>query len=165
MMHARAGGSIEVMGLLQGKISGNSLIVMNVIALPGEGTETRVNALQDANQDMVGQLEYFLPTVARPEAAIGWYHSHPGFGCWLSGVDVGTQMTNQMLEPSVAVVVRNSLYWKCCVVYVVYVVYDHVNVQCDQIIVYCVMVNVRVMVNDVLWVNIQYFMVILISFL
>ena len=22
---------------------------------------------------------------------VGWYHSHPGFGCWLSGVDINTQ--------------------------------------------------------------------------
>ena len=21
---------------------------------------------------------------------VGWYHSHPGFGCWLSGVDINT---------------------------------------------------------------------------
>ena len=27
----------------------------------------------------------------RPEMVVGWYHSHPGFGCWLSGVDVHTQ--------------------------------------------------------------------------
>lgn len=27
----------------------------------------------------------------RPEMVVGWYHSHPGFGCWLSGVDVNTQ--------------------------------------------------------------------------
>merc|ERR1712230_319469 len=39
VMHARSGGSIEVMGLMQGKI----------------------------------------------ENAVGWYHSHPGYGCWLSG--------------------------------------------------------------------------------
>ena len=26
----------------------------------------------------------------RPEDVVGWYHSHPGFGCWLSGVDVRT---------------------------------------------------------------------------
>lgn len=31
----------------------------------------------------------------RPENLVGWYHSHPGYGCWLSGIDVGTQMTNQ----------------------------------------------------------------------
>lgn len=40
------------------------------------------------------------------ENAIGWYHSHPGYGCWLSGIDVSTQMLNQQFqEPFVAVVV------------------------------------------------------------
>jgi len=29
--------------------------------------------------------------VRRPEMVVGWYHSHPGFGCWLSGVDINTQ--------------------------------------------------------------------------
>lgn len=29
--------------------------------------------------------------VCRPEMVVGWYHSHPGFGCWLSGVDINTQ--------------------------------------------------------------------------
>jgi proteasome lid subunit RPN8/RPN11 len=27
------------------------------------------------------------------ENVCGWYHSHPGYGCWLSGIDVQTQMT------------------------------------------------------------------------
>ena len=40
------------------------------------------------------------------ENAIGWYHSHPGYGCWLSGIDVNTQMQNQKFQdPFVAVVV------------------------------------------------------------
>lgn len=25
---------------------------------------------------------------------VGWYHSHPGFGCWLSGVDINTQQVH-----------------------------------------------------------------------
>ena len=33
--------------------------------------------------------------VARPEMVVGWYHSHPGFGCWLSGVDINTQQVIQ----------------------------------------------------------------------
>jgi len=42
----------------------------------------------------------------RLENAIGWYHSHPGYGCWLSGIDVGTQMLNQNYQdPWLAVVV------------------------------------------------------------
>jgi len=45
--------------------------------------------------------------VGRLENAIGWYHSHPGYGCWLSGIDVNTQMNNQKFtDPWVAVVVR-----------------------------------------------------------
>lgn len=41
------------------------------------------------------------------ENAIGWYHSHPGYGCWLSGIDVNTQLNNQKFQdPFVAVVVR-----------------------------------------------------------
>jgi 26S proteasome regulatory subunit N11 len=37
---------------------------------------------------------------------VGWYHSHPGFGCWLSGVDVNTQTSFEQLNPrAVAVVV------------------------------------------------------------
>jgi proteasome lid subunit RPN8/RPN11 len=44
--------------------------------------------------------------VGRLENAIGWYHSHPGYGCWLSGIDVNTQMNNQKFtDPFVAVVV------------------------------------------------------------
>ncbi|PWA96734.1 26S proteasome non-ATPase regulatory subunit 14 [Artemisia annua] len=34
-----------------------------------------------------------------PEMVVVWYHSHPGFGCWLSGVDINTQ------QRAVAVVV------------------------------------------------------------
>ena len=48
--------------------------------------------------------------VGRLENAIGWYHSHPGYGCWLSGIDVGTQMVNQQFqEPFVAIVVSIKL--------------------------------------------------------
>lgn len=32
-----------------------------------------------------------LKQTGRPEIVVGWYHSHPGFGCWLSHVDVNTQ--------------------------------------------------------------------------
>ena len=37
---------------------------------------------------------------------MGWYHSHPGFGCWLSSVDINTQQSFEQLTPrAVAVVV------------------------------------------------------------
>eukprot|EP00983_Pelagomonas_calceolata_P108210 1159433-Pelagomonas_calceolata.AAC.2 len=44
----------------------------------------------------------FLATqkVHRLENVVGWYHSHPGYGCWLSGIDCSTQMLNQQFQVS-----------------------------------------------------------------
>ncbi len=37
---------------------------------------------------------------------VGWYHSHPGYGCWLSGIDVATQRLHQQhFDPFVAIVI------------------------------------------------------------
>jgi len=44
--------------------------------------------------------------VDRPENVCGWYHSHPGYGCWFSGIDVGTQMLYQKhQEPFIGIVI------------------------------------------------------------
>ncbi|XP_067033298.1 COP9 signalosome complex subunit 5-like [Acropora muricata] len=105
VMHARSGGNLEVMGLMLGKVDGDTMIVMDAFALPVEGTETRVNAQAAAYEYMAAYTES-AKLVGRLENAIGWYHSHPGYGCWLSGIDVGTQMVNQQFqEPFVAIVI------------------------------------------------------------
>eukprot|EP00622_Pseudochattonella_farcimen_P007540 FR743549.1.p1 GENE.FR743549.1~~FR743549.1.p1 ORF type:complete len:250 (+),score=47.00 FR743549.1:105-752(+) len=47
-----------------------------------------------------------LKQTGRPEMVVGWYHSHPGFGCWMSGVDINTQQSFEALnQRAVAVVV------------------------------------------------------------
>lgn len=105
VMHARSGGNLEVMGLLLGKVDGNTMLVMDSFAAPVEGTETRVNAQAQAYEYMAAYTES-SKQVGRLENVIGWYHSHPGYGCWLSGIDVSTQMLNQQFqEPFVAIVV------------------------------------------------------------
>ncbi|CAG2118076.1 unnamed protein product, partial [Medioppia subpectinata] len=38
VMHARSGGTLEVMGLLLGKVDANTMIAMDSFALPVEGT-------------------------------------------------------------------------------------------------------------------------------
>ena len=51
-------------------------------------------------------LHVYNISFIRPEMVVGWYHSHPGFGCWLSGVDINTQQSFEALsERAVAVVV------------------------------------------------------------
>jgi len=105
VMHARSGGKLEVMGLMMGKVDGSTMVITDTFALPVEGTETRVNAHVEAYEYMVEYLS-LIKQVGRQENALGWYHSHPGYGCWLSGIDVSTQMLNQEYqEPWLAVVV------------------------------------------------------------
>lgn len=105
-IHARSGGSIEIMGLMIGYVSGKSLIITDAYRLPVEGTETRVNAHADADTYMVNFGISSREGGGQLENAVGWYHSHPGYGCWLSGIDVNTQMTHQMInDPFVAVVI------------------------------------------------------------
>ena len=57
VMHARSGGNLEVMGLMLGKVDGNTMIVMDSFALPVEGTETRVNAQSQAYEYMAAYIE------------------------------------------------------------------------------------------------------------
>lgn len=105
VMHARSGGSIEVMGLMLGKIEAHTFVVTDAFRLPVEGTETRVNAQDEANEYMVEFLQRAREQ-GQMENAVGWYHSHPGYGCWLSGIDVNTQKTQQQFQdPFCAIVI------------------------------------------------------------
>ncbi|KLU89096.1 COP9 signalosome complex subunit 5 [Magnaporthiopsis poae ATCC 64411] len=105
VMHARSGGSLEVMGVMQGYVDGTSFVITDAFRLPVEGTETRVNAQDEANEYLVEYLRLSREQ-GRMENIVGWYHSHPGYGCWLSGIDVGTQQMQQKFnEPFVAVVI------------------------------------------------------------
>lgn len=103
--HADSGGDIEVMGLMQGKVRGDTLVILDAFRLPVEGTETRVNAGAAANEFMISFVET-SERMLSDDLVLGWYHSHPGYGCWLSGIDVSTQaLYQQHQEPFVAVVI------------------------------------------------------------
>ncbi|KAH8909840.1 Mov34-domain-containing protein [Coniochaeta sp. PMI_546] len=108
-MHARSGGELEVMGLMQGYVDGTALVVTDSFRLPVEGTETRVNAQAEADEYSVEYSRLCREEVGgggRQENVVGWYHSHPGYGCWLSGIDVATQkMLQTFQDPWVAVVI------------------------------------------------------------
>lgn len=105
-MHARSGSPLEVMGLMTGYVTGTTIVITDAFRLPVEGTETRVNAQAEADEYQVNFGIASREGGGQAENPIGWYHSHPGYGCWLSGIDVSTQMQQQMLlDPFVAVVV------------------------------------------------------------
>lgn len=57
VIHARSGVPHEIMGLMQGKVMDNTLVIMDSFALPVQGTETRVNAANEANEYMVEYIQ------------------------------------------------------------------------------------------------------------
>lgn len=104
LKHGRAGVPMEVMGLMLGEfVDDYTVKVVDVFAMPQSGTGVSVEAVDPVFQTKMLDM---LKQVGRPEMVVGWYHSHPGFGCWLSGVDINTQQSFEALNPrAVAVVV------------------------------------------------------------
>ncbi|KAL8708354.1 MAG: hypothetical protein Q9220_006734 [cf. Caloplaca sp. 1 TL-2023] len=104
LRHGRAGVPMEVMGLMLGEfIDDYTVRVVDVFAMPQSGTGVSVEAVDPVFQTKMMDM---LRQTGRPETVVGWYHSHPGFGCWLSSVDINTQQSFEQLTPrAVAVVV------------------------------------------------------------
>jgi 26S proteasome regulatory subunit N11 len=108
---------MEVMGLMLGEfVDEYTVQVIDVFAMPQSGTTVTVESVDHVFQmKMVEMLKQtgrhapkkISPCVSqpltssdrtfRPEMVVGWYHSHPGFGCWLSSVDINTQQACVMV--------------------------------------------------------------------
>ena len=85
---------MEVMGLMLGEfIDEFTVRVVDVFAMPQSGTGVSVEAVDPVFQTKMLDM---LKQTGRPEMVVGWYHSHPGFGCWLSGVDINTQQVGAL---------------------------------------------------------------------
>jgi 26S proteasome regulatory subunit N11 len=103
LKHGRAGVPMEVMGLMLGEfVDDYTVRVADVFAMPQSGTGVSVEAVDPVFQTKMLDM---LKQVGRPEMVVGWYHSHPGFGCWLSGVDINTQQSFEALNPRAVSVV------------------------------------------------------------
>jgi 26S proteasome regulatory subunit N11 len=104
LRHGKAGIPLEVMGLMLGDyVDDYTVKCIDVFSMPQSGTETTIESIDEGFQVKMVEM---LKQTGRNEIVVGWYHSHPGFGCWLSDVDVNTQMTFEKQVPrTVAVVV------------------------------------------------------------
>ena len=92
------------MGLMLGDfVDDYTVRVVDVFAMPQSGTGVSVEAIDSVFQTKMLDM---LKQTGRPEMVVGWYHSHPGFGCWLSSVDCNTQQSFESLNKrAVAVVI------------------------------------------------------------
>mmetsp|Transcript_58624 Transcript_58624/g.182064 ORF Transcript_58624/g.182064 Transcript_58624/m.182064 type:complete len:316 (+) Transcript_58624:63-1010(+) len=96
LKHGRAGVPMEVMGLMLGEfIDDYTIRVVDVFSMPQSGNSVSVEAVDPVFQTKMLDM---LKQTGRPEMVVGWYHSHPGFGCWFSGTDVNTQQSFEQLN-------------------------------------------------------------------
>ncbi|MFX1464900.1 MAG: Mov34/MPN/PAD-1 family protein [Promethearchaeota archaeon] len=91
--------STESGGILVGKLKEGELII--------NGLET---GQQSATHVHVTLHDEFLVETAtkyaeRDEKIVGWYHSHPNMGCFMSSTDIDTQRRYQALFPNAVALV------------------------------------------------------------
>lgn len=79
--------------------AGNSSTARNCKELPRDLCVTCSTIKQECQSAPHAACCLLLPCCCpcSPEMVVGWYHSHPGFGCWLSGVDINTQQVGATL--------------------------------------------------------------------
>jgi len=107
LKHGRAGVPMEVMGLMLGTfIDDYTISCVDVFAMPQSGTTVTVESVDHVFQAKMLEM---LQQTGRPETVVGWYHSHPGFGCWLSSIDVSTQQSFEQLHPRCVAVVIDPI--------------------------------------------------------
>ena len=99
--HAIRGGRFEIAGYLMGFAKDGVFYVLDAVELPIVGSDSRVEIAGEMGEKATSYLMDYLDLmekVGRGHKYVGWYHSHPGFGCWLSGIDCNTQKFMQMVN-------------------------------------------------------------------
>ncbi|KPI87933.1 metallopeptidase putative metallo-peptidase Clan MP Family M67 [Leptomonas seymouri] len=96
----------EVMGLLIGHFRDRELILTDSFSLPVAASEVECSMTETSQIYMADYLEYHRRLGKAEPGCVGWYHTHPGYSCFLSGIDVTTQQGSQrMQDPWVALVI------------------------------------------------------------
>ncbi|MFA6049434.1 MAG: Mov34/MPN/PAD-1 family protein [Candidatus Micrarchaeia archaeon] len=98
---------LEAMGLLVGKFCVHNgrpwVLCEDYITADNLATSVSVKFTRDSFQYLAGE---FRAKRAGPQTVIvGWAHSHPGYGCFLSATDVSTQEKFFSHPQSIALVI------------------------------------------------------------
>jgi len=79
----------EVMGLIMGRTfrdaEGEYSIACDIATTKLDSTSISVRFDHDSLEELFESIDG-----SAGDSVIGWYHSHPGFGCYLSDVDIRT---------------------------------------------------------------------------
>jgi len=90
---SREGRNLEVSGLLVGKERLDKLLITSAVTGEQSSSETR----SDLSEDFMAGVAYKLLESNAEERIVGMFHSHPGFGIFISQRDARTMIAFQRL--------------------------------------------------------------------
>ncbi|MFX1294111.1 MAG: Mov34/MPN/PAD-1 family protein [Promethearchaeota archaeon] len=91
----------EVIALIIGKIDKNNVIISEIIPITSGSNEE----VEFKDEDYAKAAKINSEAAKRKEFIIGWYHTHPGIGLFLSATDILNQVGYQSLNESAIAVV------------------------------------------------------------
>lgn len=94
-IHAVSSHGNEVAGLLLGSLRQDALLVSDTATGKQRSSATHV-ALEDEFLVMAATK---YGRLGKRKSIVGWYHSHPDLGCFVSSIDFATQKRFQALFP------------------------------------------------------------------
>ena len=102
--------SKESAGLLLGYVNDEGTLVITDF---DTGRQQQTSTYVVLSDEALVQIVEDLQKRDKDETIVGWAHTHPSYGCFLSGTDKGTQRTYQNLfSQAVALVVDPSKYYR-----------------------------------------------------
>ncbi|MFW9922320.1 MAG: Mov34/MPN/PAD-1 family protein [Candidatus Thorarchaeota archaeon] len=94
----------EIGGYLVGKIESGKVIINEAIFAAAESNPTYVSLDNMIQFSIIEEIE----RKGSNDSIIGWFHTHPSYGCFMSGTDVGTQKIYQALLPEAIAMVNDG---------------------------------------------------------
>jgi proteasome lid subunit RPN8/RPN11 len=99
----------EIGGYLVGKIIKDKVMITDAIYATADSNPTFVSFDNMLQFKIIEELE----KKGSDNTILGWYHTHPGLGCFMSGTDIATQKIYQALLPeAVAMVCDGNTFAK-----------------------------------------------------
>jgi len=108
LAHAKSGASsrVETLGLLVGRFCQSKgrkwVLVEGYVTAPNEASAVSVRFFEASFGELSSKL---FAAVGSQQVVVGWLHSHPGLGCFLSHTDIATQQNYFDHPQSIAAVV------------------------------------------------------------
>jgi len=105
LYHSRENPNIEIAGFLIGEIR-NGYVVINssIRAKPSEAGHARVVV----DRDFIARVADDIVKGRIRGRIVGWYHSHPGLGVFMSVDDLKTHQTLQQFDPNIVSMIVDS---------------------------------------------------------